>query len=228
MHNEIDSTGCGDTAKRGPFIQTYSGRAFYLLDPRPDEVELIDVAHQLAMQNRYAGACRSPYSVAQHSVLVSRIVPPQYAIYGLMHDAAEAYCQDITRPMKLTHRALGYDQYGSIEAGVRWAIFERFGLDESLFQSIAGIIKHADNVAASTEKRDVLHPSQPGVNWGPMEAPLSRRITLLTWTTAKLRFLSRFNELLPEGRFVAPKPPTSGRPSYHHSKRELPAFAGTE
>ena len=54
----------------GDWMQTYSGFQFWPLDPRPEEIHVIDIAHSLANQCRYAGHCREFYSVAQHSVLL--------------------------------------------------------------------------------------------------------------------------------------------------------------
>lgn len=203
---EIDTTGCGDHRARGPFMMTYSGQKFHLLDPRPDEVHIYDVAHHLALQNRYAGATKFPYSVAQHSVLVSRIVPSEYAIYGLLHDAAEAYCQDQIRPMKIAHRDLGDTHHEVIETGIRWAIFDRFGLSEVTWSTIHGIIKFADNVACATEKRDPF-PPHPDVDWGPMEAPWPKRLVAQPWQVARRQFLNRFSELMNSTKSPRPRRP---------------------
>ena len=59
---------------RGDWQQTYTGRAFHALDPRADEVFIEDIAHALALQCRFGGHCRVPYSVAEHSVRVSWLV----------------------------------------------------------------------------------------------------------------------------------------------------------
>jgi 5'-deoxynucleotidase YfbR-like HD superfamily hydrolase len=82
------------------WIQTFTGRQFWPLDPRPEDIELLDIAHALANKCRYTGHTRSFYSVAQHSVLVSEIVPAADAHWGLLHDASEAYLPDVARPVK--------------------------------------------------------------------------------------------------------------------------------
>ena len=85
---------------RGDSIQTYTGRKFFPVAPRAEDIEILDVAHALSMLCRYTGHTKQFYSVAQHSVLVSRIVPPQDAAWGLLHDASEAYLCDVARPIK--------------------------------------------------------------------------------------------------------------------------------
>jgi uncharacterized protein len=81
-------------------ITTYSGICFDLEQPTADMVSLDDIAHHLSQVCRWAGATSDFYSVAQHSVLVSYITPLPLQQWGLLHDAAEAYIGDITRPLK--------------------------------------------------------------------------------------------------------------------------------
>ena len=81
-------------------ITTFSGTIFNLIDPRPEMIVLDDIAHHLSMVCRWAGATKEFFSVAQHSVLVSKIVPDHLQRWALLHDAAEAYIGDITRPLK--------------------------------------------------------------------------------------------------------------------------------
>jgi len=84
----------------GGWIQTYTGGKIYPLDARADEIDISDIAHSLSMQCRYNGHCETFYSVAEHCVLLSRLVDPENAFAALMHDASEAYLTDIPRPIK--------------------------------------------------------------------------------------------------------------------------------
>lgn len=90
----------------GDWLQTYQGIQFYPLDPKPEDIRIDDIAHALSMKCRYNGHCKEFYSVAQHSVLVAeeclRRKPGdlKFALWGLLHDAAEAYLPDIPRPIK--------------------------------------------------------------------------------------------------------------------------------
>ena len=58
-------------ADSSAWIETYSGKRFYILDPRPQDVDIVDIAHALSLLTRFTGHTREFYSVAQHSVLVS-------------------------------------------------------------------------------------------------------------------------------------------------------------
>lgn len=53
------------------WFQTYTGRVWRPLDPQPEDVVQEDIAHALALTNRFNGATREPYSVAQHCCLVA-------------------------------------------------------------------------------------------------------------------------------------------------------------
>lgn len=94
------------TPDRGPWIQTYSGRALHLLDPRPDEVTLEDVAHALAYKTRFTGHAKHHYSVAQHCVLgadyILRTMPGRTvpALAFLLHELGEVYLPDVASPLK--------------------------------------------------------------------------------------------------------------------------------
>lgn len=139
--------------RTGNYMLTFSGRRFWPTDPHPDDVHLEDIAHALALQNRFGGHTRSPYSVAQHCVLVSELVPPALALEGLFHDASEAYIVDIPRPLKYS---VGMEGYKPIEAAVQEAICLKYGLPATL----APAIKVADDAACYAEMRDLMPPAQ--------------------------------------------------------------------
>src|SRR4051794_15527189 len=92
----IPINGC----RRGGWITTFSRRQFWPLDPHSDEIHIEDIAHSLSQQCRFGGHSRSFYSVAQHSCLVSALCKANDALWGLLHDASEAYLGDIPRPLK--------------------------------------------------------------------------------------------------------------------------------
>lgn len=90
------------------WIGTYTGLQFYLLDPKPAQICKEDIAHHLSLINRYTGATAAGYSVAQHSVLVSELCDPDDACWGLMHDAPEAWYNDLNSPLKHSPPLAGY------------------------------------------------------------------------------------------------------------------------
>lgn len=84
----------------GGWIQTYTGKQFWPLDPRPEDVDIEDIAHSLAHTFRWNGHTSEGFSVAQHSIYVARLVPESAQFWALLHDASEAYMQDVPRPLK--------------------------------------------------------------------------------------------------------------------------------
>jgi len=86
---------------------TYTGKMFSPFDPQSDDVDIKDIAHSLSMTCRFRGHIKQFYSVAMHSCMVSdkvskgySIINPYLSIWGLLHDAAEAYLADIPSPIK--------------------------------------------------------------------------------------------------------------------------------
>lgn len=90
------------------WINTYTGRKFRPLDPDPEDIFIEDIAHALSLTNRYTGHTDKAYSVAEHSVLVSEIVPQPLRLIALLHDASEAYLCDIATPVKMHPSMQGY------------------------------------------------------------------------------------------------------------------------
>jgi hypothetical protein len=167
------------------WIQTHSGIKFDLLAPTPDMVDINDIAHALSNICRFNGHVREFYSVAQHSVHVSRLVHPAWALTGLLHDATEAYVGDMVRPLK----ALLPD-YKYAEERIWYVIVRKFDLP-SVIQPRS--LKHADNVALMTERRDLM--CTPPGEWGEgLEAvPCDdRTIHPMCPEEARQLFLDRF------------------------------------
>lgn len=81
-----------------PYIETFTGETFYFLNPTPEMIHIEDIAHALANQCRFTGHSSKFYSVAEHSIHVSRLCKNQLA--GLLHDASEAYLTDVASPVK--------------------------------------------------------------------------------------------------------------------------------
>jgi hypothetical protein len=105
------------------WVQTYTGIKFYPLEPNPVDVSIVDIAWSLANQCRFTGHSSRFYSVAEHSIYVSIACSQENKLWGLLHDATEAYLADIARPIKML-----MPEYKTIEKGLSDAISTRFGL----------------------------------------------------------------------------------------------------
>ncbi len=179
------------TERKGDWFQTVSGRVFWPFDPRPEDVTLEDVAHALAMECRFGNHTPTFYSVAQHSVLVSRLVAPSIAMYGLLHDAHEAYMGDMTRPVK-NSMGQGLTNYTLACGRVQKAIEMALGVVEPDWGTLE-LVKLADNIALATEKRDLLVDG-PG-KWKPLPPPAHETIKPWTFEWAREAFMFRFREI---------------------------------
>lgn len=182
MQNQLGGGRIGD------WIQTYSGVIFYPLDPRPEEIRIEDIAHSLSLLCRFAGHCREFYSVAQHSVLVSAQLPADLKLWGLLHDASEAYLVDLPRPLK--HFSELGRHYCEIEARLMRVICWKFGLPEIR----PAEVQRMDMVLLVTEKRD-LFSAEPKP-WEDTEEPLARRISPWSSRAVEKRFLREFGRLV--------------------------------
>lgn len=185
--------------KGGPWVQTVSGRAVDLDMIAPAAITIRDIAAHLAKICRFAGACTSFYSVAQHSILVSNLVSdlgPEAALYGLMHDAHEAYIGDITQPAKLAiSMAMGpafASPIDEIAMRLDRAIFQKVGLPWPVPQALTSAVKRADMRALATEKRDIM---ADGPDWGDLPPPSRAAIKPWPWVKAEEKFLARFDDL---------------------------------
>ena len=167
-----------------------SGFTLQLDSPRAEGMPITDVARALAYQPRWAGATRVFYSVAEHSVLVSRLVPPQLAFDGLMHDCDEAISGDVPSCVK---ELLGRDHLKAKLGPVKLALSRWFG-----FRLDDPRVKHADLVCMATELRDLLPPAW--MDWGHLPPSHPDKIAPVGPERAYTLFLERYEELKPLGR----------------------------
>lgn len=186
MNSDEEIQSIGKRTDRGHNMTLYSGQIFFPLDPKPEDMNLLDIAHALSNMCRFNGHTIRFYSVAQHSVIVSQNVERKYALQALMHDAAEAYCGDIISPLKVE-----LSEYRIILKRIEKVVGERFGFDHMLHQSV----KEADCRAALTEKRDLLMPSVADWSGFGDLKPFDEKIEPLLPKEAEQLFLDRFAQV---------------------------------
>lgn len=137
-------------------IKTYTGRWFDVFNPDIEGIHITDIAKSLSKQCRFSGHTQLFYSVAEHSVACSLIVPEEYRLAALLHDASEAYLVDVPRPIK--KKLIGYKE---IEDGVMTAIAKKYGFDypfhdcikladEFLLEKEWGLLMHKNTSIEST------------------------------------------------------------------------------
>lgn len=181
------------------WIGTHSGLKFWPLEPDAMEICIEDIAHSLARQCRFNGHCSRFYSVAEHSIEVSRMVPAEFALWGLLHDAAEAYLGDIVRPMKKScvycarrQGILTGQTYLEAERDLLVLVAKRFGLSPSLPPAA---VELADDRMLATERLQLFDFRQP--RWDSLDGVEPYPITLRCFDPfcAELSFMARYKEL---------------------------------
>ncbi|MGI9410356.1 MAG: HD domain-containing protein [Hyphomicrobiaceae bacterium] len=200
-----------DQAKGRAWQRMLSGRRLDLLDPRPEDVEVADIAQGLARVARWNGQTigEHAFSVAQHSLLVEQILATtipgcerRWRLMALLHDAPEYVIGDLISPFKA---AIGFD-YKTFERRLLQAIHRRFGLPAETPVEAARGIKSADRIAAYFEATVLAGFARAEADqfFGPIDVvppPLANDLTeLCAWPTAvaQAEFLMKFEELTRE------------------------------
>jgi 5'-deoxynucleotidase YfbR-like HD superfamily hydrolase len=165
-------------------MQTFTGKLVDISNFTADDVRLPDIAHALSILNRFTGHSRVPYSVAQHSVMVSKICPSDMAMWGLMHDASEADLGDSATPLKNL-----LPDYAVLEEHFQRTIAKAFGLS----WPIPAEVKVADKRALMAEKRDLITGEH---DWGIDVEPMAGPVNPYSWPQAKKLFEDRYMELM--------------------------------
>lgn len=190
----------GDRFRKGTWSQTHSGRRFWILDPRADEVEAEDICHGLAGIARYNAATKGnvKYSVAQHCTIGSYFVDPKYALEFHLHDGTEAYGGDVVSPVKKLIR----EAYDPIEDGLKGAIGIKFKLNWTHEAELA--VKQTDNDMLMTEVDQLL--SYGVINEIPKDGKLLPvRLEPWPFEVAYTAYKRRLFELLSERESSASK-----------------------
>lgn len=172
------------------WLQTYTGKKFYPLTPRVEDVDVFDIAHALSLQCRYGGHVTRFYSVAEHCVILSHVVSPENALWALLHDATEAYLIDVPRPVK---RLL--TNYRDIESILMATIVEVYDIEPEMPEEVS----IADTRILINERDLLMNPS--GFQWKVDEQglnPLDLPVPIQGWEpgVAETCYLDRLNELI--------------------------------
>lgn len=176
-----------------PWIETYTGKRFYFLNPNPSMIEIEDIAHALSNTCRFSGHTREFYSVAQHCMYVSDLLlerygDPELALEGLFHDAAEAYLTDIATPVK-KH----LPEYEVMEDRILRAIHRKYNIHETTTDRV----KDADTCMLLSEAAAFL-PSK-GKDWAVKyhtTFPLKKGLAGMKPETARYAYTFTFWDLL--------------------------------
>lgn len=169
------------------WLQSFTGRAVFPLDITSEMIAIEDIAHSLSMQCRYNGHTREFYSVAEHCVHMSYVVPEEDALWALLHDGTEAYVGDLIRPVK-QHLELFY----KIENEIMIRIVDKYGLGS---YEMPASVKEMDNHIIENERRALLTPSP--LPWTAHGEPIED-LVIEAWLPerAKRIYLERFLELM--------------------------------
>jgi uncharacterized protein len=128
-------------------ILTIGGEYFDYHHPENYRFTVSGIAHALGNLCRFTGNTRVFYSVAEHSVLVSRLVPQHLALTALFHDATEAVLGDVASPLKAL-----LPEYKALEDRTWRVIAKQLLLPEVMPPEI----KYADTQALLLEKEQLL------------------------------------------------------------------------
>ncbi len=170
----------------GHWQQTFAGRKFWPLDPDPADVCIEDIAHALSLICRFGGHTGAFYSVAQHSCLVSDLLPPPLQLEGLLHDATETYCGDMVQPLKAS-----LPVFRHVEEKIWIAVAQHFGLPVVRSPQV----KAADLAVLMAEKRDLLPHALRWSDEFEAIAPMATHIEPMPPEVARAMFLNRFERL---------------------------------
>lgn len=149
------------------WMNTHSNIPFDIMDLEHSAVCIEDIAHALGNLCRYQGHSKFFYSVAEHSITVSKILPDHLKLAGLLHDASEAYIGDMIRP----HKQM-FPDYQALEKRIEAKIFEAFGINLGPLDWDS--IKRADDIVLFHEKK-ILFPNST-LDWKLPEVELDKRI----------------------------------------------------
>lgn len=164
--------------RNGDWIRTYTGKQFYTVDPRVNEVDILDIAHGLSLSCRYTGQCNEFYSVAEHCCHLYDNCSKENRFWALMHDASEAYIADINRPTKPY-----LSNYKTLEDAIMRVVCLRFGLPPVM----PGEVMTLDYRILKDEMEQNMNTP-----WAVDVEPLGVKLQLWNPKEAEAQFMARF------------------------------------
>ena len=181
------------------WIQTFHGRKVDPLNIKVEDIEIGDIAHALSLKCRFSGMILEHYSVAQHSVTVSQYCT-NYKLWGLLHDAAEAYMFDASKPFKDGFRARFGGMLDVVEREIMNSVCAKFNL--SLEEPHE--VKIVDTLLLATEGKAFFGGTDTYEDWEvrPENGYLIiKPYATVCWTPeqAENAFLEAFFELTDQG-----------------------------
>jgi len=150
-------------------IETHpTGTYFDFADPRPEMIYVEDIARALSQINRFGGHTRWPYSVAQHALLVARLVreaggSPELCFAALHHDSHEAYLGDAPTPLKDIFKVRAPGVWEMLVSEIDVCVGRRFGIPRRLFSH--AVVKAADAAALRLEAAVLKESGGVGAHW---------------------------------------------------------------
>ena len=150
-----------------------------------EDVSIDEIAYALSHICRFNGHTSVPYSVAEHCWRVSNLLPPELALWGLLHDASESLIADVSKPLKETPEMA---PYRDAEEHLQNTIYRAFGLTGDFPDAV----HRADMILLATELRDLM-PYHPDVVLPAV--PLPDKIVPYSYAEARAIFLQRFASL---------------------------------
>jgi hypothetical protein len=105
------------------WLPTYLGEKFDITNPDPNKVRIVDIAHALSGEGRFANHLICTYSVAEHTCRMVHLAPDKVKARVLLHEASEAYMRDMPRPVKLL-----MPNYIEYEEGIQVVVNKKYGV----------------------------------------------------------------------------------------------------
>lgn len=180
--------------KKDAWLQTFYGGRVSVMNPQPDQIDILDIVVALTKQCRFNGHCSEFYSVAEHcvrgSLLAEKLYGKEIAREFLLHDATEAYMGDMIRPVKRM-----IPQFKEMEQVFWKAISSKFNLPYIHSKEV----HYIDNVMVTWEKRDLLPHAEVWPNLPDItQLYLPKLVPCSDINTMEETFIARFAELFKE------------------------------